>query len=81
MIEIVTPDAYGVYEQELNQMFKLRHQIFKDRLRWDVPSDGGLERDQFDELNPTYVLALDDRTDDDPRRFPGTSRGKDAAEQ
>jgi len=62
VIEIVTPDAYGVYERELNQMFKLRHQIFKDRLRWSVPSDGRLERDEFDDLNPTYVLALDDDT-------------------
>jgi acyl homoserine lactone synthase len=38
-------------------MFRLRHQVFHDRLGWDVVSDAGLEHDRFDIADPVYVLA------------------------
>lgn len=42
----------------LDQMFALRAKIFGERLGWDVNTDEDRERDRFDDLNPTYVLAL-----------------------
>jgi predicted GNAT family N-acyltransferase len=41
----------------LEQMYRLRHAVFHDRLGWEVTSDNGLEHDAFDQANPVYVLA------------------------
>jgi acyl homoserine lactone synthase len=41
----------------LQQMFRLRHTVFHDRLGWEVPSDNGMEHDEFDNANSVYVLA------------------------
>jgi acyl homoserine lactone synthase len=41
----------------LNKSFKLRHQIFKEQLGWDVPSKDGLEFDEFDQV-PEVVYFL-----------------------
>jgi acyl homoserine lactone synthase len=40
---------------------RLRHRLFVERQRWQVPSHNGLEYDQFDTPAATYVLWLDDR--------------------
>jgi acyl homoserine lactone synthase len=34
-----------------------RYQVFVERLKWDVPTDGTSERDQFDRLDTVYVLT------------------------
>lgn len=41
----------------LTGMFRLRDQVFHDRLGWEVPSHGGLERDDYDDLDPVYLIA------------------------
>lgn len=63
MYKVITPEMYGACKPELQQMFQLRHRVFKERLGWDVHSVKGEERDQFDSLNPVYILAFDDRQD------------------
>lgn len=44
----------------LDQMYRLRSRVFADRLAWNVSRSNGQERDQFDEFEPTYILALSD---------------------
>lgn len=44
-------------------MYRLRHDVFHDRLGWDVNSDNGMEHDEFDEANPVYVLARGDENE------------------
>ncbi len=39
-------------------MFALRKRQFRDRLRWNVTVRGGWEIDEFDEMNPLYLLSL-----------------------
>ena len=46
--------------QTTNAMYRLRHDVFHDRLGWDVNSDNGMEHDEFDEIDPVYVLAKRD---------------------
>ncbi|MCL5668878.1 MAG: GNAT family N-acetyltransferase [Gammaproteobacteria bacterium] len=41
-------------------MYRLRHEVFHDRLGWEVASDNGMEHDEFDEANPVYILAIED---------------------
>lgn len=43
--------------QALDGMFRLRDETFHKRLGWEVSSQGGLERDGFDELDPVYLIA------------------------
>ena len=41
-------------------MYRLRHEVFHDRLGWEVTSDNGMEHDEFDRANPVYVLVRGD---------------------
>lgn len=43
----------------LFNMLRFRHKIFHDRLKWDVNSLHGMEFDEFDILNPHYMIAAD----------------------
>lgn len=53
-----------IYADDLHQFPKLRHTMFQDRadqfrtrLKWEVDVDNqGYERDQYDALNPLYVI-------------------------
>jgi len=48
------------YPQLQTTMFQDRARQFKDRLKWDVSvDDQGWERDQYDDLNPLYVILSD----------------------
>ncbi|MGP4101883.1 acyl-homoserine-lactone synthase [Nonomuraea sp. KM90] len=41
----------------LDGMFRLRHEVFYERLRWDVGSMHGRERDSYDDCDPVYVIS------------------------
>lgn len=43
----------------LEEMYRLRTRVFRDRLGWDVTIKDGLERDLYDELDPAYIISLD----------------------
>jgi N-acyl-L-homoserine lactone synthetase len=60
MIKLVKGMERNSYPSEIEQMFSLRKKVFYDRLGWDVRVKDGWECDQFDDLNPLYVLKLDD---------------------
>lgn len=53
----ISPDRYVEHQTLLKQMYRLRADVFGVRLEWDVAITDGGERDQYDELNPTYILA------------------------
>ncbi len=61
MIEIITPNSYQDCAAELDAMFRFRHRVFCERMGWDVRSEAGRERDQFDALSPIYLIAKDAR--------------------
>lgn len=42
----------------LEEHHKLRARVFSGRLDWEVHVDRGRERDAFDDLHPTYILAV-----------------------
>jgi acyl homoserine lactone synthase len=37
-------------------MHRLRAQVFKDRMKWEVPIIGGMEIDGYDALDPYYLM-------------------------
>ncbi len=54
----ISPDRYVEHQDFLKQMHQLRANVFGGRLEWDVAITDGDERDQYDNLNPTYILAI-----------------------
>lgn len=44
----------------LDSVFRLRAKIFRGRLGWDVTEIDGRERDEYDRLDPTYIVAQTD---------------------
>ncbi|MFN4129018.1 MAG: acyl-homoserine-lactone synthase, partial [Paracoccaceae bacterium] len=57
VIDALNKDRFG---DLLDEMFKLRARVFGDRLGWEVEITNGREIDQFDRLDPAYVIGLDD---------------------
>lgn len=52
------------YPELFTQMFRGRTRVFHERLQWPVTVEKDLEIDFYDrELDPTYILDLDDRGD------------------
>ncbi|PZV34476.1 acyl-homoserine-lactone synthase [Mesorhizobium kowhaii] len=56
MMQLITPDCYAEFSDELEQMYRLRYRVFRDRLDWDVSFCGGYEVDPFDALRPHYLV-------------------------
>ncbi|WP_370643844.1 acyl-homoserine-lactone synthase TraI [Shinella sp. NM-101] len=54
----VSADHYASNRNYLNQMHRLRAAVFGTRLEWDVTITEQGERDQYDDLRPTYILAI-----------------------
>lgn len=48
------------FDSVIDDMFKLRARVFHDRLGWEVSVQDGRERDMFDNLDPVYLVALDE---------------------
>lgn len=48
------------FQSVLDDMFELRARVFHERLGWDVKVHDGKEIDMFDDLDPAYLVALDD---------------------
>lgn len=59
---ILTIDALNMHRfpSVLEDMFKLRARVFAGRLGWDVTITDGKEIDQFDHMDPAYIVGLDD---------------------
>ncbi|MEC5160174.1 acyl homoserine lactone synthase [Janthinobacterium sp. CG_23.3] len=43
-------------------MYRLRHSMFRERLGWDVHTQDGMEFDEYDQLNPMYMMAKEGGT-------------------
>jgi N-acyl-L-homoserine lactone synthetase len=59
---IVVIQQYNAHEHSdlLDEMFRLRARVFRDRLRWDVQVVDGKERDKYDDERPVYLVYADD---------------------
>ena len=44
----------------LEEMYRLRARIFRDKLGWDVQVRDGLERDSYDNQFPVYIIHAND---------------------
>jgi N-acyl-L-homoserine lactone synthetase len=60
MIVVIEPHNAAEYPDLMDQMFRLRARIFRDRLGWDVQVEDGKERDKYDNEAPVYLVYADD---------------------
>lgn len=60
MIIVVDGLNRHLFSEVLDEMFELRARVFGGRLGWDVNIEDGKEIDEFDHLDPAYVIGLDD---------------------
>ncbi len=69
---IVVIEQYNAqeYASLLDEMFRLRARVFRDRLGWDVQVVDGKERDKYDDLAPVYIV----HADEDARKIKGSLR-------
>ena len=61
MIVVIEQQNAHEYPYLLDEMFRLRARIFRDRLNWDVEVTGGQERDRYDGKHPVYIIYSDDK--------------------
>lgn len=47
----------------IDDMFRLRHAVFSERLQWTSLTPDGRERDIYDRLNPVYLICRDNGGD------------------
>jgi N-acyl-L-homoserine lactone synthetase len=61
---IVVIEQYNAHEYSdlMDEMFRLRARVFRDRLRWDVQVADGKERDKYDDEGPVYLIYADDES-------------------
>ena len=62
MIILINGSEREQYTQLVNAMYRLRADVFHERLGWDVRVINGMEIDEFDDRNPLYLLCVDDVT-------------------
>lgn len=55
--------AYDDFALLVDAMHRLRARVFRGRLAWDVEASNGREVDAFDQLRPTYILAISSASD------------------
>ncbi|MGY4362940.1 N-acyl-L-homoserine lactone synthetase [Bradyrhizobium sp. i1.3.6] len=74
MMQLITPEHYGEFVDELAEIHRLRYRVFKQRLGWDVLVSGDMEVDEFDVLRPAHLLhrATDGRIQGCVRLLPST---------
>jgi acyl homoserine lactone synthase len=74
MMQLITADHYGGFTEEIVEIHRLRHRVFKKRLGWDVQVSGDMEIDEFDALHPAYLIqrAHDNRVQGCVRLLPST---------
>lgn len=61
MKNIHTINKFNANPQLLNDIYRLRHKSFKQRLGWEVKSVNGMEIDNFDSLDVSHITLSNDK--------------------
>jgi acyl homoserine lactone synthase len=59
MIVVLEQHNAHQYQHLIDEMFRLRARVFRDRLNWDVAVTDGKERDRYDDEQPVYIIHSD----------------------
>lgn len=56
MMQLIAPAWHKAFAQDRDEMHRLRYRVFKERLNWGVRVVAGGEADDFDAMQPSYLL-------------------------
>jgi acyl homoserine lactone synthase len=59
MIKLIPGHERSRHPQQIDAMHRLRARVFAERLAWSVTVRNGWEVDEFDKLDPLYLVAED----------------------
>ncbi len=62
MIFLINSENRHLYADLLDDMFRVRADVFKKRLNWDVTVEDGREIDVFDKCDPAYIVSVSEVT-------------------
>lgn len=57
-VTLLTPENRALCSEDLEAVFRLRHDVFNEWLGWDLPHEDGLEFDKYDET-ALHLIAKD----------------------
>jgi acyl homoserine lactone synthase len=58
MVLLISPHRHHEFSGILDDIYRLRCRVFRDRLNWQVHIQNGMERDGFDALRPVWLLLV-----------------------
>ena len=61
IVTIESPDRAN-YPDLIDEMYRMRAEVFSGRLGWEVTVTDGRENDRFDDEDPFYLVSLDETT-------------------
>ena len=61
MIHVVSAHNKAEYKSYLRQLWQQRYNVFVEKMGWSLDCADGIERDQFDRPDTTYLLCIDDQ--------------------
>lgn len=62
MVEFTVGSLYGsdaLRPELVEGMFRLRYEVFHERLNWEVRTQNGIEVDEYDDRDAVYVVGFD----------------------
>lgn len=62
MLRVINGYEADQHSDVIDQMHRIRAQVFSDRLGWDVEVTNGREIDRFDKEDPLYLVSIDEST-------------------
>lgn len=57
---VIAQEKKALSNPLINDVYRLRHETFINRLDWDISSVNGMERDGFDDMHPFHIAIKDD---------------------
>ena len=58
MVLLIAPHHHQEFSDILDETYRLRCRVFRDRLKWQVFTQNDMERDGFDALRPVWLLLV-----------------------
>ena len=58
MVLLIAPHRHHEFSGILDDIYRLRCRVFRDRLKWQVHTQNDMEQDGFDALRPVWLLLV-----------------------
>lgn len=56
-VQVGRSSGATLHTEVLENLYRFRTEMFYERLKWDVNISNGLEKDQYDEVDPVYLFS------------------------